>query len=164
MCRNAQVIVIQFFWVLHDLNKNDTHWISGSLLFKSFLPPVYQWDFVSQHANSHSSGAPHLLLFVDETLVCLCRYTSVSLPVAVVMPFCARICLYKYIYIYIYGNRPSCDLPFAASKCCTQYLQYFEYIEYFKYFKYLQYFKYFKSFKYLNYFRYFEYFKYFEYF
>ena len=25
-----------------------------------------------------------------------------------------------YIYIYIYGNRPSCDLPFAASKCCTQ--------------------------------------------
>ena len=85
--------LFNFFEFFHALNNNDTHWISGSLLFKSSLPPFINETSSHSTPKPHLSGAPHLLLF--------CYWnTSVCLPVAVVMPFCTRNCLYN-IYVYI---------------------------------------------------------------
>ena len=77
---------------------------SAGQSINSFLPPFHQWDFVSKQANPPFVRSP--------SLVVVCWWnTSVCLPVAVVVPFCTRSCLYKYYILELENNAPQQKTP-----------------------------------------------------
>ena len=73
-CR-CEVVVNQFIITINDLNNNGAtvKWLSAemhkSLLFKSFLPPFIIETSSQSWLKPLWSGSPHLLWFVNETLV-----------------------------------------------------------------------------------------------